>query len=79
MTEPSEKGFVHATDSFLQKLTWQQLQLLRTAVRRVHRKNAIGDISNVECDRIIEALGPQAAEITLKKAIDKKLHTMITP
>lgn len=79
MEEGVERGFVHAQDSFLHKLSWQQLQQMRRVVRRVHRRHATSDISDRECDRIIEALGPKAVEESLKKLVDGKLHTMITP
>ena len=53
--------------SFLSHLSKRDLNRLRTVVRRVHMRH-IPDymMTDRECDRIIEALGPKVAEEQLR-------------
>lgn len=48
---------------------------LRTIVKKVHLKFLPSDlVTDKECDKLIESLGPRVREKLLKEFIDKKLH-----
>lgn len=58
--------------SWVGNLRFQDLQLLRAVVKKVHLRHLPGFLySDREADKLIEALGPQVAEKMLKKAIDR--------
>lgn len=58
----------------LGELSWNDLQRLRAAVRRVHMRHYPGEhCTNRVCDRLIESLGDGVAERLLKRLVDGKL------
>ncbi len=60
-------------DSFLAKLSFQELQHLRAYIKRVHMKGwPMEKRTDREADKMIEAFGPVAHETALKKAVDAK-------
>lgn len=57
--------------SFLTTLSFQDLQRLRSVVRQVHMSNyRERHITDRECDKMIEAWGPRALEIDLRRLVD---------
>ncbi len=57
---------------FVSSLSFQDLQLLREAVRRVHMAEYREDhITTAEMDRIIENIGPETREKMIKFMVDK--------
>lgn len=59
----------------LAELSYNDLQRLRAAVRRVHMKHyPIDHLTNREADRIIETLVGPTAERLLKRLVDGKLQ-----
>ena len=57
---------------FVSSLSFQDLQLLREAVRRVHMAEYREDhITTAEMDRIIENIGPETREKMIKFMGDK--------
>ena len=57
---------------FVSSLSFQDLQLLREAVRRVHMAEYREDhITTMEMDRIIENIGPETREKMIKFMVDK--------
>jgi hypothetical protein len=57
--------------SFLTELRWEDLQRLRVSVKRIHMTRYPKDkITDHEADKIIEALGPEAAETLTRRAMD---------
>lgn len=63
--------------SFVGQLSFQQLQQLRAAVRRVWKKKGMPDAMVTEhlCDQVIEAMGPQTREKWLKNIVDRQWKT----
>ena len=67
--------------SFLSTLSSQDLDLLRGIVRKVHLAevtkkfgpNHVG-VSNHECDKLIESIGPEVAERMIRFGVDKGLR-----
>jgi hypothetical protein len=59
--------------SFIQELSWTDLQRLRHVVRRVHRKYFRDEPTLVEIDQLIESLGAEVAEAHIKVAVDRNL------
>ena len=67
--------------SFLSTLSSQDLDLLRGIVRKVHLAevmkkfgpNHVG-VSNHECDKLIENIGPEVAERMIRFGVDKGLR-----
>jgi len=58
----------------LSQLSWQDLQRLRAAVRRVHMRHyPLDHCDTGTCDRIIESIVPQTAERLLKQLVDGEL------
>ncbi len=62
--------------SFLEDLAFEDLELLRGITRRKHQKSNPGHkkLSDKRCDEVIEAVGPEAAEMVLHDAIKGRLH-----
>jgi len=61
--------------SFLSSLTEQDLNLLRGIVRKVHLVHVPKDFAtNIECDKLIESLGPEVAERMIRFGVDKGLR-----
>jgi len=61
--------------SFLSSLTEQDLNLLRGIVRKVHLAHVPQDFAtDVECDKLIESLGPEVAEMMIRFGVDKGLR-----
>ena len=57
---------------FVSSLSFQDLPLLREAVRRVHMAEYREDhITTAEMDRIIENIGPETREKMIKFMVDK--------
>jgi hypothetical protein len=62
--------------SFCAQLKWSELQLLRSVVRRVYLAQfPAADMSDRECDRIIEAKGPVIAERLIRRAVDGRFES----
>jgi len=67
--------------SFLSTLSSQDLDLLRGIVRKVHLSevmkkfgpNHVG-VSDHECDKLIESIGPEVAERMIRFGVDKGLR-----
>jgi len=67
--------------SFISTLSQQDLNLLRGIVRKVHLRevvrkfgpNHIG-VSDQECDKLIENIGPEVAERMIRFGVDKGLR-----
>jgi hypothetical protein len=60
-------------------LTQQDGDLLRGIVRKVHfayveKKHGKGFVSDKECDKLIDSLGPEVAERMIRFGIDKGLR-----
>lgn len=56
--------------SFLTELRFEDLQRLRVSVKRIYMSQFPQDkITDYEADRIIEALGPEAAETLTRRAM----------
>jgi len=63
--------------SFTTALTQQDRDLLRGIVRKVHFAHVEakhGPVSNHECDKLIDSLGPEIAEKMIKFGVDKGLR-----
>ena len=60
---------------FLSALSWQDLQRLRAAVKRVYLRHYPSDFcTDDEADRMIEALAPSVAERLVKAQVDGTLE-----
>ena len=71
--EPA-KHHMPQQESFLAQLSWQELQILRAAVRRTFFKYYPTELcTDAEADRIIESQVPVTAQNMIKKMIDRKL------
>lgn len=60
-------------------LTKQDRELLRGIVRKVHfahviKKHGKNFISNLECDKLIDSLGPEVAARMIRFGVDKGLR-----
>ena len=69
-------GKVHKAPSqpWLQELKAEDLRRLRSVVHKIHFKYHPEHMqTDSEADRIIESLGPAAAESVLRKLIDSRL------
>jgi hypothetical protein len=65
-----------APDCFLASLTWEELRLLRTHVKRVHMAEWPPETrTDREADRLIESFGPAAKEQIIKRVVDAKWRT----
>jgi hypothetical protein len=61
--------------SFLGTLSRSDLELLRGIVRRVHLRHVPDDFaSDIECDKLIESLGPDVAERMIRFGVDRGLR-----
>ena len=65
--------------SFSATLTQQDRDLLRGIVKKVHfahveAKHGKGFVTNHECDKLIDSLGPEIAERMIKFGVDKGLR-----
>lgn len=61
----------HAGASFIQDLSFKDLQRLRAVVKRnLMRRHPTELFTDHEADRIIESLGPKIHERMLKRAVD---------
>ena len=67
--------------SFLSTLSSQDLDLLRGIVRKVHLAEVMKEfgpnhvgVSNHECDKLIESIGPEVAERMIRFGVDKGLR-----
>lgn len=67
--------------SFISTLSDQDLSMLRGIVRKVHLRHAIEkfgpnhpSVSDAECDRLIEHIGPEVVERMIKFGHDKGLR-----
>lgn len=61
--------------SFIASLAKQDLDLLRSIVRKVHLAYVPQDFAtNKECDKLIESLGPEIAEKMIRFGVDKGLR-----
>ena len=67
--------------SFVSTLSQQELGMLRNIVRKVHLRHAVekfgpnhSSVSDAECDRLIEHIGPEVAERMIKFGVDKGLR-----
>lgn len=57
---------------FVSSLSFDELKMLRDAVRRVHMAEYREDhITTMEMDRIIEGIGPETREKMIKFMVDK--------
>lgn len=57
---------------FLNALSSVDRERLRSVVRRVHLQYAPREFqSDYECDRVIEALGPEVAETLIRRGADE--------
>tara|TARA_R100000664_G_C2745713_1_gene133495 strand:+ start:1109 stop:1309 length:201 start_codon:yes stop_codon:yes gene_type:complete len=60
---------------FISTLSFEELRMLREAVRRVHMAEYREDhITTDEMDRIIEQIGPETREKMIKFMVDKGQH-----
>ena len=62
--------------SFISSLSQQDLDLLRGIVRKthlVHVEQKYG-VSDQECDKLIESIGPEVAERMIRFGVDKGLR-----
>lgn len=67
--------------SFISALSQQDLDLLRGIVRKTHLAFVVKKfgpnhpgVSNEQCDRLIESIGPEIAERMIKFGVDKGLR-----
>jgi hypothetical protein len=67
--------------SFVSTLAKQDLDLLRGIVRKVHFAHVIKKfgpnhpaVTDKECDRLIESIGPEVAERMIRFGVDKGLR-----
>ena len=65
--------------SFTHTLTQQDQDLLRGIVRKVHfahvaAKHGQSFVTDLECDKLIDSLGPEVAERMIKFGVDKGLR-----
>lgn len=67
--------------SFVSTLSSQDLDLLRGIVRKVHLAEVMrkfgpnhAGVSNHECDKLIESIGPEIAERMIRFGVDKGLR-----
>ena len=61
------------TGSFTSTISWQDRKRLREVVRRVHLRHYPAHmLTNAECDKLIDAWGPQAAGEVLRKAVEAR-------
>lgn len=63
---------------FLSELSFNDLQRLRAAVKRVYMQRGypVELYTDREADRIIESIGPQTAERLIKALVDQKMETV---
>ncbi len=60
-------------DSFLAKLSYEELRHLRAYVKRKHMAGWPAHArTDREADKMIESFGPLAHEMALKEAVDRK-------
>lgn len=67
--------------SFVSTLSQQDLDLLRGIVRKVHFAEVVKKfgpnhpaVTDKECDRLIESIGPEVAERMIRFGVDKGLR-----
>jgi hypothetical protein len=62
---------------FSSQLSQQDRDLLRNIVRKVHLRHVglkHGEVSNMECDKLIDSFGPEIVERMIKFGVDKGLR-----
>ena len=60
--------------SFIADLNLRDLQRLREVCRRVFREKCNGrPLTNIQCDKWIESMGPKVMEKRIKIAVDTKM------
>ena len=60
--------------SFIADLNLRDLQRLREVCRRVFREKCNGrSLTNTQCDKWIESMGPKVMEKRIKIAVDTKM------
>lgn len=65
--------------SFISTMGRQDLTMLRQIVRKVHLGSVVAKYGNAfvtdqECDKLIESIGPEVAERMIKFGMDKGLR-----
>jgi len=65
--------------SFLAALKNEELVLLRRIVRKVHlssvvAKHGVNFVTDHECDKLIESIGPEIVERMIKFGVDRGLN-----
>ena len=67
--------------SFLKTISKQELDMLRGIVRKVHFAEVVKKfgpnhpaVTDRECDRLIESIGPEVVERMIKFGVDKGLR-----
>ena len=67
--------------SFISTLSSQDLNLLRGIVKKVHLREVVNKfgpnhvgVSDNECDKLIESIGPEVAERMIRFGVDKRLR-----
>jgi len=61
--------------SFLSSLPLSDLRMLRRIVRRVHLQYVPEEFAtDKECDKLIEAIGPEVAERMIRFGVDRGLR-----
>jgi hypothetical protein len=60
--------------SFSTSLKWEDRQRLRAVVRRVHLRFMPKELlTDLECDKFIDAMGPKVAQATIERAMKRGL------
>lgn len=60
--------------SFINTLSWEELQMLRRIVKKVHLAYVPQDFAtDKECDKLIEAIGPEIVERMIRFGKDQKV------
>jgi len=63
--------------SFINTLSQNERDTLRTVVRTVHMKHYPKDfINQYETDKLIESLGPEVAESMIRLGVDRRLQQL---
>ncbi len=60
--------------SFISTLSWEELQTLRRIVKKTHLAYVPRDFAtDKECDKLIEAIGPEIVERMIRFGKDQKV------
>lgn len=60
-----------ASGAFSSRLTFTDRQRLRSVVRKVHLRHYPADkLTDLECDKLIDAWGPEVATDIIRQAVD---------